>query len=327
MLTIDEAFAGGVCRCQHCGTIQTVPTAAKGNDGLVGGSITGQSLGGSKVMVPKQQSSGTGLDDLADIVASSGLAGSGLTSRRLSRTPATPGAGAAAQKPKLMPMIVGGAAMGVVVVAAIAYFATRGDATAGAGGDVVTAVDGDGGASAAAAVRGPAFAGVSLDGNNVIYVLDRGSGTREVFELMKLATLRSIGSLGNDRKFQVIFWDNTSDEMMFPETGPTYATAKKIEELRTFLDGAAAFGATDAGPALAKAYAQSPDTVVLATGKGPDLNDEFIAGVDAARKGANIRTHTFSLGEGGSDALKSIAEKTNAQYQHLTPRQLDAFTR
>jgi hypothetical protein len=25
VLTIDEAFAGGVCRCQHCGTIQTVP--------------------------------------------------------------------------------------------------------------------------------------------------------------------------------------------------------------------------------------------------------------------------------------------------------------
>lgn len=24
-LSIDDAFAGGVCRCQHCGTIQTVP--------------------------------------------------------------------------------------------------------------------------------------------------------------------------------------------------------------------------------------------------------------------------------------------------------------
>ena len=25
-LEIDDAFAGGVCRCQHCGTIQTVPS-------------------------------------------------------------------------------------------------------------------------------------------------------------------------------------------------------------------------------------------------------------------------------------------------------------
>ncbi len=32
VLTIDEAFAGGVCRCQHCGTIQTVPGHLKNGD-------------------------------------------------------------------------------------------------------------------------------------------------------------------------------------------------------------------------------------------------------------------------------------------------------
>ena len=29
VLEIDDAFAGGVCRCQHCGTIQTVPAQNK----------------------------------------------------------------------------------------------------------------------------------------------------------------------------------------------------------------------------------------------------------------------------------------------------------
>lgn len=29
VLQIDDAFAGGVCRCQHCGTIQTVPAKSK----------------------------------------------------------------------------------------------------------------------------------------------------------------------------------------------------------------------------------------------------------------------------------------------------------
>jgi hypothetical protein len=29
VLEIDDAFAGGVCRCQYCGTIQTVPSALK----------------------------------------------------------------------------------------------------------------------------------------------------------------------------------------------------------------------------------------------------------------------------------------------------------
>ena len=32
VLTIDEAFAGGVCRCQHCGTIQTVPAHLKNGE-------------------------------------------------------------------------------------------------------------------------------------------------------------------------------------------------------------------------------------------------------------------------------------------------------
>jgi len=31
VLSIDEAFAGGVCRCQHCGTIQTVPSHLRDN--------------------------------------------------------------------------------------------------------------------------------------------------------------------------------------------------------------------------------------------------------------------------------------------------------
>jgi hypothetical protein len=33
VLQIDDAFAGGVCRCQHCGTIQTVPAKSKSSGG------------------------------------------------------------------------------------------------------------------------------------------------------------------------------------------------------------------------------------------------------------------------------------------------------
>jgi len=33
VLQIDDAFAGGVCRCQYCGTIQTVPSSLKKNPG------------------------------------------------------------------------------------------------------------------------------------------------------------------------------------------------------------------------------------------------------------------------------------------------------
>jgi hypothetical protein len=29
VLSVDDGFAGGVCRCQHCGTIQVVPASLK----------------------------------------------------------------------------------------------------------------------------------------------------------------------------------------------------------------------------------------------------------------------------------------------------------
>src|SRR5687768_11612812 len=77
VLTMDDAFAGGVCRCQHCGTIQTVPASLKeqANAGAAA----------SKALYQKGQAaevgmSGTGLDELADVVASSGLARSALNS-------------------------------------------------------------------------------------------------------------------------------------------------------------------------------------------------------------------------------------------------------
>src|SRR5207248_1914654 len=69
VLTIDDAFAGGACRCQHCGTIQTVPTKLKGSAAGAHVATPGKTLYRNKA----RGSSGTGLDDLADAVLSSGL--------------------------------------------------------------------------------------------------------------------------------------------------------------------------------------------------------------------------------------------------------------
>ncbi len=75
LLEMDDAFAGGVCRCQHCGTIQTVPSQLKrpaspqvtaSADGISGSrAVFGRS--GSESAVSSE------LEGLAEIVASSGL--------------------------------------------------------------------------------------------------------------------------------------------------------------------------------------------------------------------------------------------------------------
>src|SRR5687768_3359452 len=86
LLEMDEAFAGGVCRCQYCGTIQTVPSHLKKP-------TPAAAVAPAKAVHPGG-GSGTGLDDLAEVVASSGLSRSSLAKK--GRTAQRGGAAAAA---------------------------------------------------------------------------------------------------------------------------------------------------------------------------------------------------------------------------------------
>ena len=54
-LEIDDAFAGGVCRCQFCGTIQTVPANLK--QGGRPSTPIGKSPGTQKTLYQRQASS------------------------------------------------------------------------------------------------------------------------------------------------------------------------------------------------------------------------------------------------------------------------------
>jgi hypothetical protein len=87
-LEIDDAFAGGVCRCQYCGTIQTVPAKLR-NSGKP--ASPAKTLYVKKARVPGQPSSG--LDNLTDgVIPSSGLARGALRSGNPNRAahPAPP---------------------------------------------------------------------------------------------------------------------------------------------------------------------------------------------------------------------------------------------
>ena len=95
VLEIDDAFAGGVCRCQYCGTIQTVPASLK-TEGRAVAPATPQA---AKTLYQRkgraasgsQPGAGSGLDDLADAVASSsGLARGALRTRAPTPTPPPP---------------------------------------------------------------------------------------------------------------------------------------------------------------------------------------------------------------------------------------------
>src|SRR5689334_2583069 len=129
VLTIDDAFAGGVCRCQHCGTIQTVPSHLKRKRAATPGPAgqgaqdaepaTGRTL--YKKRPRPEPTSSTGLEDLADVVAGSGLSSGGLTSSRFG------GAGAAKAQTTAAPSrqwapIAAGALIALVAAGALAVW-------------------------------------------------------------------------------------------------------------------------------------------------------------------------------------------------------------
>jgi hypothetical protein len=165
----------------------------------------------------------------------------------------------------------------------------------------------------------PTFCGTPLSESTVIYVLDCGQSTKDLFGYLREAAFKSVETLGSDRKFQIIFWENGGSVVAYPASGPAYATTSSIETARRQLDDVFPHGQTDALPALKKAAGGNPGEIVFATAKGWDLTPDFVNKVLDILGNSKPKIHTFALGS-GTDAptLKALADKTGGIYRTLT---------
>lgn len=319
VLNIDDAFAGGVCRCQHCGTIQTVPANLK--DGPSSGAVAQAASmeGGQKTLYKNKARAeiGTGLDTLADALISSGLSDGGLTSQRLRHSPPTGIAALKSPDNRLKLLFVGGGILLLVLLLIAWKFLAPGGKTEpsnSAGGSTVVAE------------RQSVFCGIKLNVPDVIYVLDRGSGTQSIFGDLKNACYNSILSLGSNRKFQVIFWNNGSDVSYPSDNSLVIASPENVQFCKQALQEVYAFGKSDVRSALTKAVAANPAAIVLATGKGWDLDDEFVQTVLQIRGNSKVKIHTVSLGKiGGNAALQGVAQQTGGEFREITTGDLHNF--
>src|SRR5436189_437327 len=163
MLEMDDGFAGGACRCRHCGTIQTVPSHLKNKTATAKASRT---LYQSR---PDPAVPSSGLDQLADVVASSGLSSARL---RKSEAPA------AVQKkqPNVKALLI---ASGIVIAflgGALIVLMTRDSSH---GGPERSAGPRPETPQVAPAHVTPNFCGIPLKGETIVYLLDRGDSTRD----------------------------------------------------------------------------------------------------------------------------------------------------
>ena len=379
-LEMDDAFAGGVCRCHYCGTIQTVPAAAKlkraaaakaaaqapvaaGNGRAAGSGVQSPAPGRTEASPPP-----SGLDALAEVVASSGLSRGGLAGGPpATRAPAGAGAGAqpaaplpgvdyatpGQQKTKFTPLVlvlgVIALLLGALVVLVVGYLfvgtsrtttvafppgpapVTGGSGSDGGETSVEPAPGGDGGGDGGAAVqvpKTPHFCGIPLDrAPSVVYVLDRGQATADLFDTLKEATYRSIESLKPGTKFQIIFWDNGTDRVAYPAEGLAEVSAKEIEAAREKLADVIASGQAKPEAAVRKAAESKPAAIVLVTGKAFYLEESVVQAVQDAVAGTTTKVHTVALkSDDGNSVMKDIAQKTHAEYRVLSARELREYS-
>jgi hypothetical protein len=313
-LSIDDAFAGGVCRCQHCGTIQTVPAAGQAAsqlDAPAARSLYQHSGNRAETGV----TTGTGLDDLA------GLVSSGLTSDRLTR------GGRAGKPPNLAALWIGLGAVVLVGVIAAIFFATRPKDVPGTGGGTgggganPAGNPGPAGTPAPAVSSGPNFAGMKLDGETVIYVIDAGSASTDVFGLIADAVAKSVHSLTPEQKFEIIYWraraageqDNRDHD--YPQGLATYASADNVDSAAmTIRKDVNPFGQTEPNAAIEAALKQGPSVVVLITHKGDDLPPGWAAQVAAMPGAAGVKFDTVNAAGSPSRPMQDLAAKTGGTY-------------
>jgi hypothetical protein len=351
-LSIDEAFAGGVCRCQYCGTIQTVPKHLSSPAAAAEAPVKAAAGAGAAKELYRKKTKGdigmsSGLDAIAEIVASSGLSGSGLSSggyggRRSLTGEASPAmaAPAAPAKNRQMLMVLGGAGVLIVLLLGVVIgLLVRGSGGGGGGG--TNPVDPNGNASSSGAAnsgistaatpadpKGPSFLHLGLSDPSVVFLLDRGDATRPYFDYVKMACLNAIDSLRPEQKFQVICWSaQDNDPKCYPPFLTAAGNAAEVKGCGKWLDDIFAFGATDPAPALKKAFASHPAAIVIATGKVMD--DLFVQAVfDAAKASPTTKVYCLSLTESASTkAMIQISHQTNATHRVVSLEELQSVKR
>ena len=336
LLEMDDAFAGGVCRCHYCGTIQSVPANAKRVGIAPASPVVAPRGNGSPVGA--SAAPGAGLDVLADVVAGAQNR-AGLQAVRQPVAPAARPVDYARpqqQKNMMLPLVIAIAVIALLLVV-LGYLVVGRSSTT-----VITPVPGrpgpgDGGGNVPGPIepdapvvvpKGPHFCGISLDRvPSVVYVLDRGQATAELFDTLKETTYRSLESLKAGQKFQIIFWDNADAPAAYPNDGLVNVSPAEIEAARAQFVDVLAGGRARADAAVERAAKSQPSVIIIVTGKAFDLDNALTEAVAAATQGTKTKVHTIALrSDDDNKVLKDIAEKTHGEFHVISAKELREYS-
>lgn len=311
VLNVDDGFAGGVCRCSACGTIQTVPRKgdAPTKAGAPGTVIYERA---SREAVSKE------LEALGEVVTSSGIVGSGiLTQSRVNKPKQSSQAG----------KWLGVAAGSLLSLAAVWFLFLRPSNAPEQTVDPKSTTPAANNLPKANTAAGPRFGPIALDRTGpLVYLIDRGDATRPYTSTLHTLVNASLATLQPNRRFQIRYWTAAGESPAFPLT-PGEPSEYNRSKAATWMSEVIGGQSTDAVASLDAALLAKPAEIVLITGKAWQMDETFTNQAVIKLVNNPVRIHVVSLGTvNGEDPLQRLASKTGGTYLALDANELQQLT-
>ncbi len=177
---------------------------------------------------------------------------------------------------------------------------------------------------AKADAKGPVYFGVEAKGaRKVVYVVDKSGSMTDSIVYVKHELKRSLGALGADTAFHVLFF-SAGPAAEMPLGKLVHATEENKRAADKFIDGIVPRGETDPSDALRRAFALKPDAIFLLT--DGEFDKAIVRSVRELNKDGKARVYTIAfLYKQGEKTLQAIAAENGGAYRFFSEADLDAL--
>lgn len=324
-LELDAGFAGGVCRCSHCGTLMTVPEQShQAPERLHRPAAPGAAASASRE-VPADAEEAPLVEPLAEdepastqqATASTLTTDSGRTVR-IEHTGQIP---TARRKRPFVRAATGTAVIAVIggVTALIIYAMFSVLAPDAANDPTPTAADHfgyDPGVNVYELDR-PNVLGLPLESASAV-IVDASGASRDWLALAQDAIRLGITGHSDATPVALIYATELEPRRLSEE--PTALSELSAEQVHEFQESIPARGVAPLAPAIEAALANEPRRIMLITGRS--LDEELVASIEQAL-GDNLSvTLDIVLVDARSDAAEALAERHGGRAIELAQGQL-----
>ena len=154
------------------------------------------------------------------------------------------------------------------------------------------------------------------EARKIVYVVDRSGSMTDSIDYVKFELKRSIGELGEEKEFHVVFY-SSGPPVEMPTRRLVNATERNKQLAFEFIDGVIAQGETDPSKALGRAFEVRPELVYLLT--DGEFDRAIVGLVRGLNAGDRVRVHTIGfLYRVGEKVLKQIAVENGGNYKFVS---------